>query len=102
MTPITAEQMQRSYAVAAKSFMPNDIAVQVAIFTERRQMKPGCLYAKTQRRAVAWPRQDCWAFLSLMNWSASAIARHFGVDHTTVLYGQRQAKQRAAGRLEAA
>lgn len=55
------------------------------------------LLTRSRTQPVAWARQDAMLRLSEeMDLSLTAIGRHFQRDHTTVLWGIRQAKERRA------
>lgn len=54
------------------------------------------LLTKTRRRVVAWPRQRVFYEAKREGRSYPEIARVFGMDHTTVLYGVRAYAARMA------
>lgn len=99
--PITSDDMRDSYARAIldNPVMFGKLAAVVAMFERLNDLPAGALYTPIRKRSVVWPRQDCWAWLTLHGYSLSAIGRHWGMDHTSVLYGVRAAQRRAAERV---
>lgn len=70
----------------ARKLLPVAHLVAVAHATTVRQMFDG-------KRYDARARFEFWACLASMGWTASAVARLCGVDHTSVLYGVRKVKR---------
>ena len=70
----------------ARKLLPMAHLVAVAHATTVRRMFAG-------KRYDARARFEFWACLTSMGWSASAVGRLCGVDHTSVLYGVRTAKR---------
>ena len=69
-----------------------DIAFLVA---ETHGLSVSQLKERTHRHAVAHPRQQAmWIMMQQPGASPSAIARFFGMDHTSVLYGVRAYQKR--------
>lgn len=55
------------------------------------------LKSKSLQRRLAWPRQEAWWRMRLeTRASYPAIARLFGRDHTTVIYGVRAFERRCS------
>ena len=53
------------------------------------------LRSKSRENAISHPRQHAFALMTEAGFSASRIARFFGVDHTTVCHGVKAARRRA-------
>lgn len=84
----------------------------VADACQRLGVRRESLMMRCRRRKFAWERQDIMRVLrDRFGWSYPRIAGYFGIDHSSVIHGVRQAKARRlstysqpveknAGRLE--
>ena len=72
-----------------------DIAAEVA---QANGLTLAELKSRNRAQRIAWPRQEAMAKIQQTGrYTLTQIARYFGLDHTTVLYGVRQYEARAAG-----
>lgn len=72
-----------------------DIAAEVA---QANHLTLAELKSRTRAQRISHPRQEAMAKMHQTGrYGLTRIARFFGVDHTTVLYGVRQYEARAAG-----
>ena len=47
---------------------------------------------KRQLGAASQAKRECWLMLTERDWTYSAIARLWGIDHSSVMHGVRKAK----------
>ena len=65
---------------------------------EKHGLGAKALFVRSTRRAIVYPRQQAmYAIRQRLGWSYPRIARLFGMDHTTVIYGVRQYEKRMEG-----
>jgi len=56
------------------------------------------LMSRTSAHHISHARWDAFIALQKRGWSLPRIGNHFGLDHTTVLYGIRKARKAAEAR----
>lgn len=72
----------------------------VALTARAYGMDPGRLMFKVRRKEISHPRQTAMLLAVEQGHSKSRVARFFGMDHTSVIYGTRQAEKRRKTILE--
>jgi chromosomal replication initiation ATPase DnaA len=72
----------------------------VALVARVHGMDPGRIMFKVRRKEISHPRQTAMLLAVEQGHSKSRVARFFGMDHTSVLYGARQAEKRRKTILE--
>ena len=64
-------------------------------FARARKIPAGNIFLKSRKKESVWPRHDFWAHLKDDHgYSYSEIARLFDMDHTTVMHGVKNARER--------
>ena len=96
--PLTADQFRHDYARAFASFAPT-VPLLAHLFARSRSRSVDDIYNRSHHKRYSHLRQDFWAYLNvILGYDLAEIGRQFGMHHTTVLHGVRQAKKRARTR----
>jgi len=72
----------------------------VSAAAKQNGMLAGELYQRTRVHHISHPRQLAMYFCCKAGYSLPQIARHFEMDHTTVLHARRAVERRLAAQRE--
>ena len=106
--PIKGMDMQMDYSQALCNFLEkfaiddSGAALMEKITADhcrKGSLKPHYIHGPSREKKIVKMRHDIWREIyETRKFSFPEIGRHFGRDHTTVLYGVNKSKERALGR----